>query len=92
MVVGTNPGTLDLPDVRFAKMCGCFQGHVFLGDAYNTLDGARDHDAVQTCKTSRNTILLLVLIALWQVLFVFFRYKFLLCEPKHRALLLVAGL
>ena len=87
-----NLSTLGLPDVRFAKMCGCFQGHMSLGDAFNTLDAARDHNAAQTCETSRSMILLLVPIALWRVLLGFFKYKFLLCEAKSLFLLPVAGL
>lgn len=37
LIIGMNLGALDLPDVRFAKMCGYFQGLVFLGDAFHTL-------------------------------------------------------
>jgi len=40
LVIGVNLGTLDLPDVRFAKVCGCFQGYLFPDDVFNTLDAA----------------------------------------------------
>lgn len=90
-ITGMNLGTLYFPNVRFAGMCSWFQSCVFLGDAFNTLGSVQDHDAdLQDEQDGDPTVsrfwfggvLWGFLWLFWCCLFVFFKYKFFVCEAE----------